>query len=140
MSRIDNGHQTTVAFANIASPLFWEKTVKPPGMSGGGANDTTTMRNVEYRTQAPKTLKTLTPMTMQCAYDPAFLDDVVAQTQVNQLITITFPDNATWQFWGWIEEMEPGEIAEGGQPTLNITVQPSNQNDSGVETAPVYTA
>ena len=52
--RIDDGHSTTISFADFPTVKFWEKEVTPPGVDGGGPNDTTTMRNVILRTMAPK--------------------------------------------------------------------------------------
>lgn len=138
--RIDDGFKTTVDFANIPSPLFWEKTVTPPGISGGGANDVTTMRSTRWRQMASKKLVTLTAFTIVCAYDPAIYEDIVAQMQINQEVTINFPDGSTVVFWGFIDEFTPGENTEGAQPTATITVIPSNQDDTQAEVAPVYTA
>ncbi len=139
--RIDDGHPTTIAFSAGSSGvtfLMYEKEVVPPGVSGGGENDTTTMRNTTWRTKAPKSLKTLLPGSFVGAYDPAVLDEIVAMANVNQSIVLTFPDDSTWTFWGWIDEFVPNTIVEGEQPTANVTIIPSNQNASGVETAPVY--
>jgi hypothetical protein len=108
-------------------------------MDAGGANDTTTLRNTTYRTRAPKQLITLTEMSVSVSYDASFYDDILGMIKVNQLITITFPDTSTVAFWGWLDKFIPGPVAEGAQPTADVTIIPSNQNDSGVETAPVYT-
>ena len=140
MARIDDGHSTTITFATADTVLLWEKEVTPPGMEGGGANDTTTMLNSAWRTRAPKKLVTLTDAAMTVAYDPGFLDDVLTMVNVNQLVTITFPDGATWQFYGWLDSFIPNAAVEGEQPTAQCTIIPSNQNASGTETAPVYTA
>lgn len=143
MSRIDDGHATTIAFSTSASGLslyMWEKEVTPPGMSMGGENDTTTMRNSAWRTKAPKQLRTLTPCTFSVAYDPAVYDEMLDLIGVNQSIEITFPDDSTLTFWGWIDEWTPGNIVEGEQPVADITIIPSNQNASQVETAPQYAA
>jgi len=145
MSRIDDGHPTTIEFANQPSGTgptitFWEKEVTPPGMDSGGANDTTTMRNSTYRTMAPKQLITMTEMTLVASYDPRFYDDIVAMISTNQLITITFPDGSTVAFFGWLDKFVPGNMVEGEQPTATITIQPGNQNLAGAETAPVYAA
>jgi len=144
MSRIDDGHGTTIAFGDQPSGTgpgitFWEKELTPPGMDAGGANDTTTLRNTLYRTRAPKQLITLTEMTLTVSYDPSFYDDILGMIKDNQLITITFPDTHTVAFWGWLDKFVPGPIGEGSQPTADVTIVPSNQNESGVETAPVYT-
>lgn len=138
MARMDDGFATLVTFEDDSSVQLWEKEVTPPGISGGGPNDTTTMKNTAWRTMAPKNLKTLTPCSFVAAYDPAVYDEIKTMLNTNQLITITFPDSSNVQFYGWIDEFTPNASVEGAQPTANVTIQPSNQNDSGVETAPVY--
>ncbi len=50
MPRIDDGHPTKMTFAEDASISLWEKAVTPPGVEGGGENDTTTMHNSIWRT------------------------------------------------------------------------------------------
>jgi hypothetical protein len=137
--RIDDGFSTTVDLAANPSVHFWEKTVTPPGVEGGGANDTSTMRNTAWRTKAPKKLKTLSDGKMTVAYDPEIYDDVLAMVQVNQLITVNFADGDTLAFWGWIDSFVPGAAEEGSQPTAEVTFIPSNQDDTGAEVAPVRT-
>lgn len=139
MARIDDGHSTTITFAENPAVKFYEKSVTPPSIEAGGENDTTTMHNVEWRTKAPKKLKTLGDASFTAAYDPAVYDDIVAMVGVNQLITITFPNGATLAFWGWIDAFEPGELVEGEQPEADVTIICSNQDDKGDETAPVFT-
>lgn len=139
-NRIDDGFSTVIEFANTPNVQFWEKSLKPPGIAGGGANETTTMRNTRWRTNAPKKLLTLTESTITVAYDPALYNTIVAQLQVNQLCTITFADGSTLAFWGWIDEFEPDDVQEGEQPTATVTIIPSNQDDTPQEVAPVYTA
>ncbi len=139
--RIDDGHPTTVAFSAGSSGitfLMYEKGVTPPGVSAGGENDTTTMRNDTWRTKAPKSLKSLMPSSFTGAYDPEVLEEVNEMVGVNQEIVITFPDSSTWTFWGWMDEFIPNEIVEGEQPTANVTIIPSNQDASGDEIAPEY--
>ena len=138
--RMDDGHQTLVTFPENSSILLWEKELTPPGVEGGGENDTTVMDNSTYRTKSPKSLITMSDMSLIAAYDPAVYDDIIAIVNVNQLIVITWPDDSTLQFWGWIDEFKPGSVEEGSQPTADVTIKCSNQNDSGVETAPVHAA
>lgn len=139
MARIDDGYQTLVSFE--ADPLvsFWEKSVTPPGLDGGGEVDTTTMLNTTYRTRNPKALITMSNATLTAAYDPSVYQNILSLVNVNTLITITFPDGSTLAFWGWLNSFKPGELAEGSQPTAEVEIIPSNQNASGTETAPVYT-
>ena len=139
--RIDDGHSTTITFTGGSSGvtfLMWEKEVTPPGVSGGGENDTTTMHNTTYRTKAPKSLITLMQASFVAAYDPEVLDEIIAMVNANQEITLTFPDDSTWVFWGWIDEFVPNNIVEGEQPTANVTIIPSNQDADGDEIPPAY--
>lgn len=143
MGRIDDGHSTTISFSAGGSGMgvtMSEREVTPPGMSMGGENDTTTMRNGTWRTKAPKQLKTLTPCTVSVTYDSEIYDELLTLLGVNQLITITFPDDSTLAFWGWVDEFTPGNIVEGEPAVGDITIIPSNQNASQEETAPVYSA
>ena len=143
MARIDDGHPTSIAFGSTPSGetlLFWEKEVTPPGLNGGGRNDITTMRNSVWRTNAPKKLISLTAGSFVASYDPEAFEQVLSMLNVNTQITVTFPDTGTYTFWGWLNEFTPGAATEGEQPTATVSIEPSNQNDSGVETAPVLVA
>lgn len=143
MARLDDGFSTKISFAADPTILMYEKTVTPPGVSGGGPNDTTTMRNTAWRTMKPKKLKTLTAAAFTAAYDPATYDEVVNNlVNVNTLITLTFSDNSTLAFYGWLNEFTPNEIQEGEQPTAGVSIEVSNEDNSTppVETAPNYTA
>jgi len=149
MTIMGDGYQTTIDFSSsemtsdaFIITLMEEKEVTVPGIAGGGANDASTMRNSTWRTMSPKSLKTLTPMTVTIAWDSALYDEISAMVNDNQLITITFPDDSTLAFWGWIDDFAPGPQVEGEQPTATITIIPSNQDatDSDAEIAPDYTA
>jgi len=139
MSILTEGFPTTMTFAEAASGValyFEEMGVTPPGIDGGGPNDTTNMKNTAWRTQQPKVLKTLTGSQLTCHYDPAFLTGILAMINTNQLITLTFPDAQTWDFWGWIDKFQPGEIVEGQPPTATVMIEVANQNAAGAEVAP----
>lgn len=138
--RLDDGHSTRLSFAADTTVKFYEKTVTPPGIDGGGAIDTTTMLNTTYRTKSPKALKDVSDAALTVAYDPACIPEILALVNVNNLITVTFPDGDTVAFWGWLDKFTPGELVEGEQPTADIEIIASNVNDSGVETGPAYTA
>lgn len=141
MALLTDGHPTRVSGASITifGTQFKEKDVTPPGVMGGGANDTTTMRNTRWRTKQPKKLATLDQMTVTVAYDPAAYTTIVSQLQVNQVITITWPDGHTLAFWGWLDGFKPNQMREGEQPTAVATFECSNQDNSGAEQAPVET-
>lgn len=136
--RIIDGHQTIVTLPAAPNIGLWEVEITPPGLDQGGPNDATTMRNTAWRTMFPKHLATLTAMTFTAAYDPAVLSDFIAHRGVNQLVVIRFPDWSTWSFWGYLDKVIPERIVEGAQPRVTVTIQPTNFNNSQVETGPVY--
>lgn len=138
MARIDDGFSTTISFSAGTSALtvIWEKEITPPGISGGGENDTTTMRNTSYRTKWPKSLKTLTESSLLCAYDPDAVTEYLSMINVNQSIEITFPGSEVLTFWGYVDSFTMNAIVEGEQPTAEVVIIPTNQNNYKVETAP----
>lgn len=137
MARIDDGFSTTIAFALDSAVQFFEKEVQPPGIAAGGAIDVTTMLNTTFRTMAPKKLVTLTEASLVVAYDPLVYNEILAMIGQIQQITVTFPDGVTIIFFGWIDEFTPAALVEGEQPTADVTIIPSNQDVSLVETGPV---
>lgn len=139
MAVINDGFSTLITFSSNPAIKFKEKEVTPPSVTGGGANDTTTMRNTTWRTMAPKKLKSLGEASATVAYDPAVYLEIVTMVNVNQLITVTFADGSSLAFWGWLDEFAPGASKEGEQPTADIKIQTSNQNTTGTEVAPVFT-
>jgi hypothetical protein len=136
MAIMDDGFSTTIAFSEDSSVQMQEIEVTPPGVSGGGEIDQTSMQNTTWRTAAPKSLKTLTDGSLTVAYDPDFITEIIAMVNVNQQITVTFPGAETLVFWGWIDEFAPGAQVEGQRPTASVTLKASNLNGSNVETAP----
>lgn len=141
MARLTDGHPTRIYFDLAPTIKLWEKAVTPPGIDGGGENDTTVMDNSRWRTRQPKHLITLTEMTATCAYDPEIYDSILSIINVNQLITVEFPDGSTLTFYGWLNSFTPSEnTTEGEQPTAEVSIIPSNQDDDGNEVNPDYVA
>lgn len=136
MNIMEDGHSTIISFSANPAVKFAEKEVTPPAVSGGGPVDTTTMRNQTWRTQGARKLKTLGQSSAVVAYDPLVYDQIVAMVNVNQQITVTFPDGESVTFWGWLDSFTPGANVEGTQPTATITIEPSNRNTSKQEQAP----
>lgn len=138
MAGIQNdGFSTTIAFALDTDVQFKVKELTPPGMSAGGAIDTTTMENTTFRTMFPKSLITLTESSILAAWDPALYDEIIAMLGKNQSIVVTFPDAQKLTFFGWIDEFTPNAQVEGEQPTTALTIVPSNVDLAGAEIAPV---
>jgi len=142
MSKLTDGFGTTISFSTAGSGVvtnLYETGVTPPGLSGGGAIDHSTMENSTYRTYVPRNLIGGSPASFVGGYDPQLLDDILSAVNVNQEFTITFPDNSTLVFWGFIDEFTPNALVDGEMPTANITIIPTFWNGSA-ETAPEFTS
>lgn len=138
-----DGFSTTVGSSTTTGLLFREKTVTPFDNDGGGALDTSDMRNVRYRTKAPKSLISSGQLKMTVYYDPAFIIQIQAALQVNQLWTLRMPNGNGVKFWGWLEKFTPPEHNEGKEPIADIIIEVSNASNGplgkadGPEVAPV---
>jgi hypothetical protein len=138
MSILRDGIQTLVFMSGLPRDLYGEIEVTPPGVTGRGPIDMVGLRQVEWATQAPKSIKNLTPVNAKAMYDPAIIPSVWNLLQINQQIQIQFPNGARLVFWGWLEEMNLDPHSEGNRPTLNWVIQPSNLNTQCVETGPTW--
>lgn len=140
MSFLTDGYQALIAFNSSGGvPTYMkEKEVQPPDIDGGGEIDTTTMRNVVWRTRQPKHLKTLGNIVVHVEYDSATYVNIVSAINVNQTITVSFPDGHTLTFWGWVNKFTPTSLKEGEFPTAELQVICSNQTSNNVESGPVY--
>lgn len=138
--RIENGHPTIITLSAKPNLALWETSVKPPGVDGGEANDLTNMHNTDWRTFAPRTLKTLTPVTFTAQYDAAAYSDLVTNTNVHDTVTIHFPSGDTIAFFGYLRMFDPADATEGTPPTATVTIQPTNRDPSDdSEQPPVIT-
>lgn len=135
---LDDGFPTTISIA-AGTLTVVEKSITPPGVQGGGEINTTSMRNTAWRTKAPKSLKEASPIKLTVKYGTGVYNQIYDQINVNQALTITFPDNHTLVVWGWVDSFVPNEHTEGEEPTAEMEIIISNVNASGVETPPVYT-
>ncbi len=135
--RLEDGHSTLITFSLDTNVEIWEIEVKPPGLDGGDPINTTTMHNVLFRTMSHRALQTLTECTSTCAFDPIAYDSLRAMINRDQTITITFPDESTLCFYGFLQKFEPTGLKEGEMPTASVSVCPTNKDSGGVEQAPV---
>lgn len=138
---LPDGYQSLVTFATDPDVSVWEKGITPPGIDGGEPIEQTTMHNADWRTFAPRSLKTLTPHTFMCAYDPDAFNQLYALVNVPTTVTVRFGDGSTLAFYGFLQKFEPAELVEGTQPEATVTVVPTNYDHvNKVEAAPVLTS
>lgn len=141
-TKLDNSHHTVFTFAADPDVSLWQKVTKPPGLDGGDPIDTTTHENDTVRTKAPRALQEMTDATMECAYDPAVLDQLLALLNVPGSITVLFPNNSAWNFFGYLRSFDVNDNPDDGeQPTANCVIVCTNQDPvTGAETLPDYDA
>jgi len=138
---LKDGFGITVAFAGHDFTLTMDpSSITPPGADGGDAIDTSTHSNTKYRTKHPKSLVEITDASFTAAYDPAVWDDIISAINDNVAITFTFPQaKGNLVVYGYLKSFTPNELVEGEQPTAECVIVITNENGSGVETAPVFT-
>lgn len=133
-----DGYRTLITFTNLGNANFNEVTVKPPGVTGRGPIDTTSMRNNKFTTKWPKSLIDFSSVTSTAQWDPRFLFDIIdLVVNKNQTIRVQMPNNQKIRFYGWADRAEPNEHREGEVPLITLELIPSNVNPQGVESAPV---
>lgn len=136
--KLTDGFSTLVTFASDPDIELWEKSVTPPGLDGGDPIDTNTMHNVRFRTMAMRALITMTEMTFTAAYDPVIYLRILDIINVEQTITLTFPDGTTEAFYGAARVLDFGELVEGTFPEVTVTITPTNADpQTRNEEAPV---
>lgn len=139
--RLGDGYQTLVTLAADTAIDLWEKSVKPPGVQGEDALDTSNQHNVRWRTKSPRRLITLTDFTFTAFYDPGVYVSILDVINVRTTVTVLFPDGSTLAFYGFLKSFEPDNLEDGTQPTATVTIVPTNQDPTTCsEEGPVYTA
>lgn len=139
--KFEDGFSTKISFASNPTVCFWERTVKPPGMNGGDAINTTTMHNSTVHTKAPRSLIDYDNSTLNVAWDPNAFGTGQVKSLINfrDSITCRFPDGSTLTFYGYLQKFEPSDMKEGDMPEASITIVPTNWDPVGrVEAAPVF--
>lgn len=138
--KMPDGYQMEIVFASVPNLAIWEKAGKPPGIDGGEPINTSTMINAAWHTMSPRHLKTLTPFTISCAYDPDVLITMYSLVNFKDAITFLFPEASTLAFWGFLQKFEPEELKEGEFPLANCTICPTNWDpNNNTENGPIYT-
>ena len=136
---LQKGFRTKISFASDPNVTFWEKTVTPPGMEGGDKVDTSNQFNATFRTAAPQGLIELTDSGTKVAYDPSVMDEIQALINVRDTVTISYPDNDTYAFFGYLKSFIPDEMTEDTQPEATVEIVSTNWDPvAETEEGPVY--
>lgn len=138
-TKLKTGFATKIAMENVPDIALWEKGTTPIGAEGGEPIDQTTFWNTDVFTKSPRELIDFTPAQVRVAYDPAVLDDILAQINVAQTITLIFNSGQTWSFFGYLKSFTPAENQMGVQPEAVAVFVPTNADPStAAETVPNY--
>lgn len=136
--KLKNGHKTLVTFSLDPDIEFWEATVTPPAMDGGEPVPQTTMHNDVAHTKAPRTLVDYGDTVINAAWDPIMYTRARQYVNVEQTITVRFPDTSTLAYYGYLRSVTPTELAEGSPPRVNLVVVSTNADPTtGAEELPV---
>jgi hypothetical protein len=140
-AKIRDGFPTTIALSLLPGIDFYEKTLNPPGYDGGDMIDVTTMLNIAWRTMLPRSLKTLTPMTINALYSAYIYIDVTTLINAQGAASVHFPDGDVLSFYCALNKMEIGQHAEGAAPEAVFTLTPTNWDYVNlVEAGPILTS
>ena len=135
-----DGYRTLITFGDDPDLSVWEKSTTPPGVDGGDPVNTTTFHNSSYVTKWPRQLKEHTDISMRVAYAGEVRTLIEALVNVNDEVTVIFPDGTTDVFWGYLRSFSPQECTDGGQPEADIVVVITNTDASYAEQGPVMAA
>lgn len=123
---LPDGYQSFLVVALDTDLSIWEKSGGSLGLDGGEPINITTMHNVLWRTMFLRQLITSTEFNVTGAYDPALLTQLLAVLNVPTTITRVFGDGTTVAFYGGLRNAQFGDLVEGQQPEVTITVTPTN--------------
>lgn len=140
--RLPDGFKTTIAFSLAPAIALWEKTVMPPGIEGGEPINISTMLNNYWHTKWPRSLVDISDAQSEYAYDPdavwATGANVLGILNVNQSITVWFPDNSAISFYGWLRSFKHKSHVEGEFPLADSIIVVSNTDSNFNEQGPVF--
>lgn len=120
-----DGYQSLITFAVDPDVGLWvtlEGGLKPGGLDTEGPIKIGTMHARRMRIMAAKKLLTHQPTTFTSFYNPSVLPEILVLLGLQTTITITFPDETTWAFFGYLNKFEPGDNKEGVAPTATCEI------------------
>lgn len=119
---LHNGYASFISFSADPDVGLFERAVQPPGIDGGDPVDVSTMYAQRVRPKAPRHLVEGTSARMRVGYDP---DDLVAIEDLINVacsVRVTFPNEASIDFWGWLKSFTPQEHEDGVFPEAECEI------------------
>lgn len=110
------------------------------GFADPGKIENTCLNNTEYKTFQPPKLKEIADIAFTAFQKEDDFDDIEAEIQDNQEITITMTGVGSIVFYGYLASWDVAETGVGEPRTASGSIVVTNVTDAGVETAPSYSA
>ena len=139
-NKVITGTGSSITFTGAASGIY----LCAVNMNGFGLTvgsyDTTTLCNSGLVTSRATGLATVPDIVFTGHYLPSDYSSIAAGLGENNLITFDYGSEGDIKAWGFLMEWAPGEgnVTDGWQ--VNGIIHITNENNSYVETAPVYSA
>ncbi len=139
---IRDGYATLIQIGVTPLLALYEREVTVAAAQGGGPIESTTMRNLAYRTKDPKTLKQMGDlMATVCSTTTTY--QTIEQDLINEptFCLVAWPDGSTLKLYGYVDQFSPAGFSEGNLPTFNLLFIVTNRDPTtGEESPPEYTA
>lgn len=132
--KLANPFPTFITFSLDDDIALWEVSTGLPGPEGGEPIDTTTHRNIAFRSKDPRKLQEIMAAPVEVAYDPEALLSIIAMINKNQQITWTFSTGGTWTIWAYLRSFKPNPMTiDDKMPTASCEIVPTMHDNSGAE-------
>jgi hypothetical protein len=137
--RLKSGWKCVVTLAADPNIEFFEREVKPLGLSVGLLDDTT-QHNVRFETQSTTGLVKSNNMELTVEYDPAVRVSILAALGRHDTISILYPNLDTDSFYGAVIEWDPQPLKRDEKPTARVVIAHLAQDSACVEYGPTFVA
>lgn len=124
--KVPDGQGVKIAFKSNPDLLFWERSLTPPSIDGGDAIDITDSFNTTWETSAARTLKKLGDVEVEGFWEPGSYAEVLALVNVEDEITLIYPDGSTESHFAFVRMFEREEVARGEPLTGTLTITPTS--------------
>lgn len=135
----EKAYEPVGATLAIGSHTFCYVSLGGVGFAARDAIDNTCLSNSEFITKQPQTLKEHADIPFTALWDPADYDDIEAEVNVNQLMTLSIPSVGSIAFYGFLQSVEVSEAAVGDRWEVSGNIVITNITAAGVETGPSFT-
>lgn len=137
--RLDDGHQSVIAWNSQADLAIFEKTLQVPATDNGDPIETSTMLNQEFETKAPQRLKGHDDGVVVAGFDPNARETIDDLVGLPDSISWWYPEGTGYVHWGYARRAEFSPLTKGEMPEVTISIVQTNWDPYNcAEAGPVY--